>query len=290
MEKWEKELKRLPMEHHDIDDVWERINKEMQNDLRKERRRLMMQRSWMGIVATMVLVIGTLIYFSLNTQSPNQATEDEPVELPSSTDSDSTNADRDNELTRGEPGFVKQELDKLSERYPEEQDVPLLIEGTEELIPMVRVVPGNFAYVFYADDERYEISFDSQFDSNVTDESTIHLTARDQLGGEYPEVGLQIDTIPGKKPTELASEKAALLEEKYPGVTIEAEPVTEPVVGYKLHAREGDNPSSEVTTIYVLDQQHDESTIVVTQTVFLEAQEGHGARFHAMLKTLQVLQ
>lgn len=249
-----------------------------------------MQRSWMGIVATMVLVIGTLIYFSLNTQSPNQATEDEPVELPSSTDSDSTNADGDHELTRGEPGFVKQELDKLSERYPEEQDVPLLIEGTEELIPMVRVVPGNFAYVLYADEERYDISFDTKFDSNITDESTVYLTARDQFGGEWPEVGLQIDTIPGRKPLELVSEKESLLEEKYRGATVTAEPVTEPVIGYKLHARQGNFPSSEVTTIYVLDQQHDESTIVVTQTVFLEAQEGHGARFHAMLKTLEVLE
>lgn len=290
MEKWEKELKKLPTEQHDIEDVWERIHTEMQKDLRKERRRLMMQRSWMGIVATMVLVIGTLIYFSMNMQSPDQATEAEPTELPSPTDSDSTSANADDELTRGEPGHVQQELDKLSERYPEEQDVPLSIEGTEELIPMVRVVPGNFAYVLYADEERYDISFDTKFDSNVTDESTVYLTARDQWGGEWPEVGLQIDTIPGRKPLELVSEKESLLEEKYRGATVTAEPVTEPVVGYKLHARQGTFPSSEVTTIYVLDQQHDESTIVITQTLFLEAQEGHGARFHAMLKTLEVLE
>lgn len=284
MEKWENELKKISTEQKDIEDVWERINGEMDRDLRKERRRLMMQRSWIGAVATMVLVLGTLIYFSINNQSPEITSE-----VPSTSDSDSTTTTGDDQLTRGEPGFVEQELTKIDARFPETKEVPLQIEGTEEMIAMSRVVPGNFAYVLYADEELYEISFDSRFDSNTTDESSASIVARNSLGTAYPEVKLQIDTIPGKKPTELASEKAALLEEKYSGATIDSELVTEPVVGYKLHAREGDSPSSEVTTIYVLDQQHDESTIVVTQTVFLEAQEGHGARFFSMLKTLQVL-
>lgn len=284
MEKWENELKKLSTEQKDIEDVWERINGEMDRDLRKERRRLMMKRSWIGAVATMVLVLGTLIYFSINNQSPEITSE-----VPSTSDSDSTSTAGDDELTRGEPGFVEQELAKLDATFPATKEVPLQIEGTEEMIAMSRVVPGNFAYVLYADEELYEISFDSRFDSNTTDESSASIVARNSLGTDYPEVKLQIDTIPGKKPTELASEKAALLEEKYSGATIDSELVTEPVVGYKLHAREGDSPSSEVTTIYVLDQQHDESTIVVTQTVFLEAQEGHGARFFSMLKTLQVL-
>ncbi|MBM7706302.1 hypothetical protein JOD03_001204 [Chryseomicrobium aureum] len=284
MEKWENELKKISTEQKDIEDVWERINGEMDRDLRKERRRLMMQRSWIGAVATMVLVLGTLIYFSINNQSPEITSE-----VPSTSDSDSTTTTGDDQLTRGEPGFVEQELTKIDARFPETKEVPLQIEGTEEMIAMSRVVPGNFAYVLYADEELYEISFDSRFDSNTTDESSASIVARNSLGTDYPEVKLQIDTIPGKKPTELASEKAALLEEKYSGATIDSELVTEPVVGYKLHAREGDSPSSEVTTIYVLDQQHDESTIVVTQTVFLEAQEGHGARFFSMLKTLQVL-
>ncbi|MFC4353783.1 hypothetical protein ACFO0S_01720 [Chryseomicrobium palamuruense] len=287
MENWENELKKLPTEQHDIEDVWSRIDQEMQRDKRKERRRLMMQRTWIAGVAAMFIVIGAIFYFSMNAQAPEVATDSGPSESPSSSNQDSTTStDGDDELTRGEPGYFEQELNKLRERYPDEKEVPLQIEGTEEMIPMVRVTPGNLAYLLYVDDERYDISFDS----NVTDESTVFLKAHNQLSGDYPEVGLQIDTIPGKKPTELASEKAAWLEEKYPGATIESEPVTEPVIGYKLHVREGDAPSSEVTTIYVLDQQHNESSIVVTQTVFLEAQEGHGARFHAMLKTLEVLQ
>ncbi|WP_392455032.1 hypothetical protein ACF3OH_12955 [Chryseomicrobium aureum] len=289
MEKWENELKKLSTEQKDIEDVWERINGEMDRDLRKERRRLMMQRSWIGAVATMVVVLGTLIYFSINNQSPEMTSQPPSPEIPSTSNSDSTTTAGDDQLTRGEPGFVEQELTKIDARFPETKEVPLQIEGTEEMIAMSRVVPGNFAYVLYADEELYEISFDSRFDSNTTDESSASIVARNSLGTAYPEVKLQIDTIPGKKPTELASEKAALLEEKYSGATIDSELVTEPVVGYKLHAREGDSPSSEVTTIYVLDQQHDESTIVVTQTVFLEAQEGHGARFFSMLKTLQVL-
>lgn len=248
-----------------------------------------MIRIWIFSIAAIILIIGALIYFTFNIQAPDQTADTEPTESMTPAEPDSNAADEEEELTKGDPSYVEQQLDRLTEQYPEEKEVPVAIEGTEEQVPMSRVVPGNFAYVFYADDDRYEISFDPQFDSNVTDESTVFVKARDQVGGSHPEVIMQIDTVPGKETTDLISEKTADLEEKYPGATIVSEPVSEPVAGYKLHAREGDLPSSEVTTIYILDEQHDGSAIVVTQTVFLEAQEGHGARFHAMLKTLEVL-
>ena len=240
-----------------------------------------MKRFSLAGAALLALLIGATLFLTMNGKDTEQAEETPEVTTPiPSPTLPSSNASEEQELTEGEPGYTEQELTKLNASYPEEQDVPLEIEGTTEQVPMVRVVPGSFGYVFYADDARYEISFD---------ETMTSVQARDQLGGDYPEVGFQVKMIADKKPTEVASEQAALLEAEFPGATIEAEPVTEPVVGYKLHTRSGDEPSSEVRTVYILDKQHEESTIVITQTVFLEAQEGHGARFHAMLKTFTVL-
>lgn len=282
MENWEQELKQFKTEHQeDIEEVWSSLNQAITKEQRLKRRQQVMKRLTLAGAALVALLIGATLFLTMNGNDTEQVVEtSEVTPLEPSPSPPSSNASEEEELTEGEPGYTEQELTKLNATYPEEQNVPLEIEGTTEQISMVRVVPGSFGYVFYADDERYEISFD---------ETTTSVLARDQLGGEYPEVGFQVEMIPDKMPTEVASEQAALLEAEFPGAPIEAEPVTEPIVGYKLHTRSGDEPSSEVRTIYILDKQHEESTIVITQTVFLEAQEGHGARFHAMLETFTVL-
>ncbi|WP_342527616.1 hypothetical protein MKY84_02870 [Chryseomicrobium sp. FSL W7-1435] len=277
MEKWESDLKKFKNEHeNDIEDVWQSIQKTLDQEKRTTRRKQFMKRTWIAGVAAVAILVAAVFFLSMDTQAPERATE-----IPS----ESINNAGNDELSEDDPGYFAQEIQKLENTYPEQQQIPLEIEGMTEQIPMVRVVPGNLAYLFYVDEERYEISFDEPAPNQIS----VLVNARDQLGAAYPEVGLKIDTVPGKTPTELASEQAAILEARYPGMTIEAEPVTEPIVGYKLHARAGDEANSEVTTVYVLDEQHDDSTIVITQTVFLEAQEGHGARFYAMLKTLEVL-
>jgi len=277
MEKWESDLKKFKNEHeNDIEDVWQSIQKTLDQEKRTTRRKQFMKRTWIAGVAAVAILVAAVFFLSMDTQAPERATE-----IPN----ESINNARNDELSEDDPGYFAQEIQKLENTYPEQQQIPLEIEGMTEQIPMVRVVPGNLAYLFYVDEDRYEISFDEPAPNQIS----VLVNARDQLGAAYPEVGLKIDTVPGKTPTELASEQAAILEARYPGMTIEAEPVTEPIVGYKLHARAGDEANSEVTTVYVLDEQHDDSTIVITQTVFLEAQEGHGARFYAMLKTLEVL-
>lgn len=282
MEKWEQELKQFKTEHQqDLEEVWRSLDQVLVKEQRRKRRKQVMKRFTLAGAALIALLIGATLFLTMNGNDTEQAVETPEVTTPEpSPTPPSSNASEEEELTEGEPGYTEQELTKLNDSYPEEQEVPLEIEGMTEQIQMVRVVPGNFGYVFYADDERYEIAFD---------ETTTSVKARDQIGGDYPEVGFQVEMIPDKKPTEVASEQTALLEAEFPGATIEAEPVTEPVVGYKLHTRSGDEPSSEVRTVYILDKQHEESTIVITQTVFLEAQEGHGARFHSMLKTFTVL-
>lgn len=291
MEKWEQDLKKVTTEQHDLDDVWMSIEQELKKDQQKMRRRSLMKRTWMASIAALVLVIAAVLFFSQNTQAPEQAIDEQPEEQTNGNNGktdevEETDEEPSNEESSNDEPTTEERIAEIDQTHPEEKNVPLEIEGTTEQIPMVRVIPGNFAYLLYADEERYDISFDQ----TELDDTATFITARDQVGNGYPEVGLRIETVEGKKPSEVVSEQASQLEEQFPTAELISEPVTEPIVGYKLHARAGDEPSSEVVTIYVLDEQHDEQTIVITQTVFLEAQEGHGARFHAMLKTFEVLE
>lgn len=281
MEKWEQDLKKFTPEHqNDVAEVWTKLEHNLKREDNRKRRNSIMQRTWIAGVAAFALVIAAVFFFSLDTRAPETATE-----TPEQNTGLNGNEETETPPAEGEPGYFAAEIEKLNETYPEQQDVPLEIEGTTEQIPMVRVVPGNLAYLFYADEERYELSFDV----TENDETPTFVTARDQLLDRYPSVEMKIETFSQKQPTQVVSEQTALLEEKFLGAEIEATQVSEPFAAYKLHAREGDEPSSEVITIYVLEEQHEEDTIVVTQSVFLEAQEGHGARFHAMLATLEVL-
>lgn len=291
MEKWEQDLKKVTTEQHDLDDVWMSIEQELKKDQRKMRRRSLMKRTWMASIAAFVLVIAAVLFFSQNTQAPEQAIDEQPEEQTNgnngTTDEvDETDEEPSNEESSNDEPTTEERIAEIDQTHPKEKNVPLEIEGTTEQIPMVRVIPGNFAYLLYADEERYEISFDQ----TELDDTATFITARDQVGNGYPEVQLIIETVADKQPTQVASEQASLLQQRFPDAELISDVVTEPVVAYKLHARAGDEPSSEVVTVYVLEEQHKDMTIIITQTVFLEAQEGHGARFHAMLKTFEVLE
>ncbi|AYC30351.1 hypothetical protein [Paenisporosarcina cavernae] len=291
MEKWEQDLKKVTTEQHDLDDVWMSIEQELKKDQQKMRRRSLMKRTWMASIAALVLVIAAVLFFSQNTQAPEQAIDEQPEEQTNgnngTTDEvEETDEEPSNEESSNDEPTTEERIAEINQTHPEEKNVPLEIEGTTEQIPMVRVIPGNFAYLLYADEVRYDISFDQ----TELDDTATFITARDQVGNGYPEVGLRIETVADKQPTQVASEQANILQQRFPDAELISDIVTDPLDAYTLHARAGNEPSSEVVTIYILKEQYENLTIVITQTVFLEAQEGHGARFHAMLKTFEVLE
>ena len=71
--------------------------------------------------------------------------------------------------------------------------------------------------------------------------------------------------------------------------TVKTEAVTEPLEGYNLHGISGSEWDSPVTNVYVVDNQNDGS-FVITEKYFLEAAEGHGARFYAMLQEFEIME
>ena len=67
--------------------------------------------------------------------------------------------------------------------------------------------------------------------------------------------------------------------------------MTEPVEGYQLHGIQngGQKWDDEVVHAYVISNGK-EGSFVITERYFLEAAEGHGARFYAMLQEFQILE
>ena len=63
---------------------------------------------------------------------------------------------------------------------------------------------------------------------------------------------------------------------------LEIETVTEPVEGFLLYGAAVSEWDSEIVHSYVISNGH-KGSFVITKNYFLEAAEGHGARFHHML-------
>lgn len=133
-------------------------------------------------------------------------------------------------------------------------------------------------YIIYYDQERYKL---------VEGQKEDVITTLEPLPERYPEVSLTIAQFPDTAPSELATE----LEQKIKREYANAQPlqqVTAPVTGYRLHALNGHEWNSEVTTVYVISNGK-QGSFVLTEKYFLEAAEGHGARFEQMLKEFRVL-
>ena len=75
------------------------------------------------------------------------------------------------------------------------------------------------------------------------------------------------------------------MEQEYT-MPIEEKTISAPVNALSLHGTSGDESDSEVVTIYMMEVN--DGTLLIKENYFLEAQEGHGARFEQMLETLEV--
>lgn len=133
-------------------------------------------------------------------------------------------------------------------------------------------------YVIYYDQERYKL---------VTQDGIDVITTKEPLPEKYPEVSMTIVQQAGAKPEELIRTEAEKLSGAYLEVR-EVEQVSQPVVGYRVRAVNGTEWDSKVAVVYVVDNGKGGS-FVLTEKYFLEASEGHGARFEQMLKEFKVV-
>ncbi|WP_246469246.1 hypothetical protein [Cohnella nanjingensis] len=163
--------------------------------------------------------------------------------------------------------------------FAPEKKVEIQIEGEKEQTDQKLHKNEESRYVIYYDKERYKL---------VQQEGKDVITTKEPLPEKYPEVSLTIEQYKDLKPEELIKRLSEALAGKYSDVR-EVEKVSEPLEGYRVRALNGTKWDSEVVVIYVADNRK-QGSFALTEKYFMEASEGHSARFEQMLKQFKVLE
>ena len=166
----------------------------------------------------------------------------------------------------------------VKEWFAPEKKVEVEVEGQKEETDQKLHQNEESKYVIYYDQERYKL---------VQEDGKDVITTKEPLPERYPEVSMTIEQVKDEKPEELIKRLSGELSGKYEDVR-EVEQVSEPVQGYMVRALAGKEWDSEVVVIYAVDNGK-QGSFAITEKYFFEASEGHGARFHQMLKEFKVL-
>ncbi|TQR17317.1 hypothetical protein [Psychrobacillus vulpis] len=169
-------------------------------------------------------------------------------------------------------------IKQIKDLFEPEKQITQSIEGTDEETDVILQEGKDAKYVIYIDEERYKL---------VQGEESDIITTKEPLEDKYPEVSMEIKQFKDISPEEMVTTLESKLPTEYTQVT-ETESVKEPVVGYKLHGITGSEWDSPVTNVYVVSNNNGGS-FVITEKYFLEAAEGHGARFYAMLQQFEIV-
>ncbi len=168
-------------------------------------------------------------------------------------------------------------LERIREYFEPEKSIVTEIEGTEEVIDS-KLQESEMGYVLYFDQERYKVS-------TIGDVDRIELIEK----ADYiPDVYMEISQDKNRLPAAVAKDLEAALKEEFDRVD-EIQTVTEPVDGLFLHAINGGKEWDDVVVTYYLVDNTRGGTFVIKQQYFLEASEGHGARFKNMLKEFVII-
>lgn len=174
-------------------------------------------------------------------------------------------------------------ISSISDLFAPQKNIEVVIEGdpeqTDQQLHVGTQEPGDSAvtYVMYIDDTRYEV---------VRSESGDIITPRD-YPDNMPAVYMHIAQDAETTPQALAEKINAELKDGY-AIVNDAAQVTEPLSAIRLWAAEGYDSDDEFVEYYLVDNTQG-GTFVIKLMYFVEAQEGHGARFAQMLKEFTVI-
>lgn len=169
-------------------------------------------------------------------------------------------------------------MNSVKNWFEPEKKIQVEIEGQKEDTNGQVHVDKTSDYAIYYDKDRYKLEEGEKKDV---------ITTIEPLPAEYPEVSLTIEQREDAQPEQLAKELAERLQGDYARVDA-VERVTAPVDGYLVHAIDGNDRLSKVANVYVVDNGKGGS-FILTSAYFLEAAEGHGARFTRTLEQFEVL-
>ena len=176
-----------------------------------------------------------------------------------------------------QPGLAL--VNRIREMFEPEKNITQDIEGSKEEQDVQLNEGGNAEYVIYIDEERYKMEKGPGADKIVPNPP---------LPERYPEVSMEIRQVADKSPEELIREVEAQLKESFDDVTTPQQ-VEEPVNGWTVRGLGGNKWDSPLERVYVTGNRK-QGSFIITQRYFLEAEEGHGARFHHMLKEFYVVE
>ena len=168
-------------------------------------------------------------------------------------------------------------VEQIKRYFEPEKSVVTEIEGSPEEQQVILHEKAD--YVIYIDEERYKMIQEDERDVIVT---------RVPLEERFPEVSMTIFQVLDQTPEQLADHYSEELKTTFATVK-EIETVTEPVNGLLVSAIDGSEWDSPVNRIYIISNGH-EGSFVFELKYFLEAAEGHGARFYHMLEEFQIVQ
>jgi len=150
------------------------------------------------------------------------------------------------------------------------------LEGQKEDTD-VSLNESEVGYSIYFDEERYVMEKNDGVD---------RIVPKIKAEGNIPEVYMEIQQIEDKKIDVVFEELKNKLEGEFPTVIDEGK-VEEPVKGLLIRARDGENWDSTVVKYYLVDNEQG-GTFVIKEQYFLEAAEGHGARFYHILQEFRM--
>ncbi|MDN4606282.1 hypothetical protein [Sporosarcina highlanderae] len=167
----------------------------------------------------------------------------------------------------------------IKDMFAPEKEIIQSIEGQDEPTKVQLNEGKDSEYIIYVDQTRYKMVKGAEADI---------ITTIEPLPEKYPEVSMEIKQYPQDKPEELVKQIEAELKMDFPKLRA-IETVSEPVEGYWLHGLTESKWDGKVVDVYVISNGKDGS-YVITERYFLEAAEGHGARFRHMLESFEIVE
>ncbi len=186
-----------------------------------------------------------------------------------------------------EPGQAM--FHNLKDMFIQEKQEEIELEGQKEDTNVQLEVNEELRYIIYIDEERYKM---------VEGETIDRIETIEPLGDRYPDVKMEITRFENTSTEEVLEEIKQTIEKDDELELRREERVTEPIEAEMIQGmgpettnesgKTGHQWDTPIHRYYVTDEI-DGQVFVIKQAYFLEAAEGHGARFHYMLESFQVV-
>ena len=174
--------------------------------------------------------------------------------------------------------IVQAMIQNIKSLFVEEKQQEIEIEGHKEKQNIQLEVNEELRYVIYIDDERYKMEIGDTSD---------RIVPAQELGEQFPEVSMEIRKINN---TSREAEIEKIKQEMDGLILREEENIHEPIEAVRIRAiAEGESTWDTPVYKWYITPTKEEQVFIIKQSYFLEAAEGHGARFDQMLESFEIV-